>query len=158
MEDSLGLSLLPYSIPGTDPGSVYRVVARTADHIVAVRRLAEHAFRIRFARIDGKPLNLKNTTPTDWEARYHFKIGKDWTYMSMPAFGFPAAGDIIARLVHIALVNDETLSHIPNENTEEGVAMEKAMLTVVKEIATKTVPQAVDADVEVTSTDKKNYN
>lgn len=147
MEDSIGLGLLPYSVPGTDPGSTYRVVVRTAEHYIAVRRLSEHIYRIRLARVDNGPLNIKGTTPELWAQNFNFSIGKDWTHMSSRAFNLRAAHSIISRLVHVILISDETIESLKNEDTEEGQALQKAV---------DNAQQATNETVEVTEPDNDN--
>jgi hypothetical protein len=48
--------LTPKTVEGTDPGSVYTVVARSLDGYIAIRRILKYFYRLRAERFDSKPL------------------------------------------------------------------------------------------------------
>lgn len=136
------ISLQPAVIDGSSPGSTYTVVARTRWHLVGVRRIANTIFRIRVTRVDGAPLNLKDTTADQWRS-IGFKVDEMWTYMSTVATSAYHARTLIGHIVDALLFADTTLENLENFQTDDGVLVQNQIDEIEKLITTE-IPLAVE--------------
>lgn len=109
------LGLTPSYIEGQDPGSTYKVIARSARGYVGVRRLSKYAYRIRCERFDKTQLLTVNDQALMVSLhQMKLKVGQDGKRVSGTFLGQRLVLDACAALTALLLSNEKDLDTMEN--------------------------------------------
>ena len=123
------LPLSPSYVAGTDPGSTYKVIVRTTEGYVAIRRLSKYGYRIRCERFDGKPLiTIQDAQIISSLVQAGYSISQDGKRVSTMRFDKHEAIACGGQLTGIVLMRE--VSHVdalPVGNEEAALEYDKKL-------------------------------